>query len=116
MKIVESTSTRTVGMIQSADDPRDFLEWQSGSGGSVEITEIAVGSERGRGRGRALVAALLDGQDPSRLIYAITRETNTVAQEFYRALGFKTCGILRGFYDDGDAVMFSIRGRERTKV
>lgn len=96
------------------DDDRDFLIWRQGSGTTVEIYDIVVGSERRRGRGRVLIEKLLNSlpeQAPgTTLVFAITRWSNTVACEFYEALGFRVVGRLHQFYhnDDGyeHAVMY----------
>lgn len=37
------------------EDYRDFIDWRPGSGRSVEIFDIAVGSARRQGRGRELI-------------------------------------------------------------
>lgn len=77
----------------------------------MEIYDIQVGSSRGQGRGKELVQRLyLDVPRGCRLIWAITRSTNQVAQHFYEALGFRVVGVLREFYKDDvdgvDAVMY----------
>ncbi len=94
------------------EDPRDFLVWRAGSGNTVEIYDIAVGSDRRRGKGTALLSKLLAiiGPDP-RCVFAITRATNFVAQQFYERRRFRVVGVLRHFYQDGpeqtaDAIMY----------
>ena len=85
------------------EDERDYLEWRLGSGRSVEILDVAVGSERRQGRGTRLLAHLLHDipQDAS-LIFAITRISNTIAHEWYEKNGFRIVGRLHKFYRDGD--------------
>lgn len=89
-------------------DDKDWIEWRPGSGRSVEITDIAVHSARGEGRGRALVdqmlATLTPGTDRPEgvtLVYAITRMSNAIAHQFYEAVGFRILGRLHYFYRDG---------------
>jgi ribosomal protein S18 acetylase RimI-like enzyme len=82
----------------------DRLEWRYASGKTVEITDIVVGTERRKGQGRKLVESLLqvlraNGQPPY-MVYAITRSSNAIAQEFYQGIGFKSLGKLDGFYVD----------------
>jgi|GEM_PF-6766622 len=92
------------------DDPRDFVKYRTGSGGTVEIFDIAVGTERGIGRGRALIAKLLSQIDASTLVFALTRGSNTPAHAFYMKVGFRCLGLLTRFYPDTgeDAVMFGL--------
>ena len=92
-------------------DPNDFLVYREGSGGSIEIFDIVVGSTRGVGKGRRLVRMLVERvKGETSLIFALTRESNLVAQQFYRAIGFRKLGILRKFYRDSreDAVAFGM--------
>lgn len=85
----------------SLDDDRDVLIWREGSGRSVEIFDIVVGSERGKGKGRRLIAALLaELPEGTSMVYAITRLGNTIAHQFYEALGFRIVGRLHHFYRD----------------
>lgn len=95
------------------DSPEDFLDYREGSGGSVEIFDIQVNSERGKGRGRQLIELLIelliaDTGGQTGLIFAITRESNLIAQQFYANTGFRLVGRLRQFYADTheDALMY----------
>lgn len=90
---------------------RDFLTYREGSGGTVEIYDIAVTTERGKGYGRRLVEMMLEKLKESagggvHTVYAITRCDNLIAREFYAKLGFKIIAYLPGFYREGDAVMY----------
>jgi ribosomal protein S18 acetylase RimI-like enzyme len=95
-------------------DTRDFLEWRQGSGRTVEIYDIMVGSHRRQGRGRSLVNMLLGHHLPkgTTLVYAITRIDNIIAKQFYEELRFRLIGSLWNFYKDTgaantvDAVMY----------
>jgi len=100
------------------DSPKDFLTYREGSGNTVEIFDIQVGTKRGRGRGRKLVDTLLKklahppihGRPlPIPMVFAITRHNNRIAREFYTAVGFRFVGFLHHFYGVGnDAVMYGI--------
>lgn len=80
----------------------DYLYWRDGSGRSVEILDIAVHSERGKGRGTELFKRLLkEIPQGVSLIFAITRLSNTIAHQFYEKLGFRIVGRLHHFYQDG---------------
>lgn len=100
---------------------RDFLVWRAGSGRTIEIFDIQVGSERRVGKGTKLIDALLQnlkglrlpGEIKPALIYAITRISNTLAQEFYEKLGFHIVGRLHYFYREANdssehAVMYGL--------
>jgi ribosomal protein S18 acetylase RimI-like enzyme len=80
------------------NDPRDFLDYREGSGGSIEIFDIQVGSERGKGKGRRLIEALFSRLKPETRVWAITRAENEVAQKFYEKLCFDVVSPLRRFY------------------
>ncbi len=84
------------------DDPNDFLEWRRGHGGTIEIVDIVVRSERRKGRGRLLVQRLFAELNPHEHVYAITRAENRIAQEFYHALGFRCVAPLFDFYGNRD--------------
>lgn len=83
-------------------DECDFIDWREGSGRTVEIFDIAVNSTRRKGKGRHLVEKLKTEipKDIS-LIFAITRVSNTIAQQFYESCGFRIVGRLHRFYQDG---------------
>lgn len=89
-------------------DARDFLLWREASGGTIEIYDVAVGSERRVGKGRQLVAELFRLLGPARPVYAITRADNAIGLQWYAALGFRVVAVLMGFYsgeNQVDAVM-----------
>lgn len=99
----------------SLNDGKDFLEYRDGSGRTIEITDIAVTTERRTGIGSRLIHELIDRSKRANvnLIWAITRAENLIAQEFYEALGFRVVGVLRNFYQDEgqarncvDAIMY----------
>lgn len=81
-------------------DGESFLVWRESSGNSVEILDIHVANEARRsGVGTRMVEQLKNvvGKD-CLLIYAITRVSNVVAQQFYEKLGFRIVGRLHNFY------------------
>lgn len=87
----------------------DFLIWRDGSGDTVEILDIVVDSDRRKGRGRQLIEALFKMLPAATKVFAITRTSNLIAQQFYEKLGFSVTGILRNFYGSAhsaDAVMY----------
>lgn len=93
--------------IELDGDERDFLVWRWASGRSVEILDIAVGSERGVGKGTRLINLLLDEvRDKTSMVYAITRAHNTIARQFYSALGFRQLAKMYRFYEEEDACMY----------
>lgn len=87
-------------MIIEANNQQDFIVYEVRGGNTVEITNIAVNSERRAGIGTQLINTMikhLKCEDPYNL-YVMTRESNTVARDFYRAVGFQTVAILPEFY------------------
>lgn len=98
------------------DDPSDFLDWRKGSGPTVEICDIQVGSQRRKGRGRELIRRLLRKlPEGTRTVWAITRANNLIAHDFYDGLGFRVAGYLREFYRDEeptpsgvDAILYAL--------
>lgn len=83
-------------------DECDFLDWRLGSGRTVEIADIAVNSTRREGKGRQLIERLKNNvPSDTSLIYAITRVSNEIAQQFYESAGFRIVGRLHRFYQDG---------------
>ena len=107
-------STRTDLITLSMDDDRlDYLQYRLGMGGTVEIVDIKVRSQREAGRGRALVEEMVE-QLPAgaKLIYAFCRADNMVGRHFWEAMGFRVMADLIDFYqDDGlmgapDAILY----------
>lgn len=81
-----------------------FLEWREGSGGTVEIYDIAVNSERRKGIGRAMIKELAEAY-PGYTIFAFTRASNAVARLFYEALGFQGT-VVEKFYQGDPAMLY----------
>lgn len=82
----------------------DVLDYRDGSGGTIEIYDIVVNSERGVGRGEALFRELLEKENPKR-VFAFCRDDNTNAHAYYERLGFKGTH-LPAFYPDGGAIIY----------
>jgi ribosomal protein S18 acetylase RimI-like enzyme len=80
----------------------DFITYRQGSGNTVEIFDIQVGTERGEGKGTRLVQKLVrilkENHPEISLLFAITRENNFIAREFYSSVGFKIISLLPHFY------------------
>lgn len=82
----------------------DKLVYRNGSGDTIEILDIYVNSDRGKGIGTYLVYQLLSIiPSGTRTLWAITRVDNTIGRKFYRSLGFYKVGNLYRFYNDDRA-------------
>lgn len=96
--------------IHRLGDANDFVEWVNRPDGGVEILDIAVNSERRRGRGRKLLESLFKQLAPETRVFAITRIDNEIAQQFYEKCCFEVVGVLRRFYSSAhrcaDAIMY----------
>lgn len=76
---------------------KDILEYREGSGGTIEIYNIAVYSGRCKGNGRKLIE-LLKERVKTNLIFAITREDNKIGHIFYEKVGFRLIAKMPKFY------------------
>ncbi len=99
------------------NEGQDRLVYRRGSGDTVEILDIEVTSGRRKGLGRKLIDTLVNVRLPKRikLVWAVTRIDNMIAQHFYENLGFRVVAVLREFYRDDerlrgcvDAVMYGL--------
>ena len=84
----------------------DFLVYREGKGGTAELFDIAVMSNRQVGIGRSLIEEMENRcreRGVSR-IYAFVRVENGLARVFYKKMGF-TEVFLDNFYPDGGAVI-----------
>lgn len=90
---------------------KDILEYRKGSGGTIEIYDIVVGSKRRKGNGSKLIE-LLKKKVKTNLIFAIARERNSGGHLFYEKIGFRSIAKLSKFYRfDGkyeDARMYGL--------
>lgn len=86
------------------NDGKDTLIYRPAGGDTIEIYDILVESERGKGHGTTLLKLLIGAEKPKRVV-AITRESNKLAHKFYRKNAF-VGRLLPSFYPDEDALMF----------
>jgi ribosomal-protein-alanine N-acetyltransferase len=73
--------------------------------GEAHITTIAVHPQwRGRGLGKfiLLMAIQQAARHPIRFITLEVRASNRVAQQLYTEVGFRSVGVQRGYYRDGE--------------
>lgn len=83
---------------------KSWLIYRPAGGGTIEIFDIHVGTERGAGTGTAMLEEMLEKEEPQRVV-AITRMSNILAQKFYAKNGFDRIP-LKNFYPDESAVMY----------
>ena len=75
-----------------------FLVARSVADDEREILNLAVAPDfRGKGVGRALFERAFEAFRGS--VYLEVRESNGIAQEFYKSLGFKELSKRKGYYD-----------------
>lgn len=93
-----------------------FLIWREGTGNTIEIFDIHVPShERRLGRGRRLMEMLVDPLSDDKVVWAITRATNKVGQQFYENLNFKVMAFIRDIYGDGEhGIMYGRRKGDKS--
>lgn len=81
----------------------DYLVYRKGKEHTIELFDIAVRSERGKGIGKSMINELIEKENP-RIVYGFTRKSNEIARAFYKALGFTELKVMN-FYPDGLAIM-----------
>ena len=87
-----------------------YIVWRLGTGYNVELLHLKTIIQR-QGTGKALVLAMLNKlkeDPPYATVFLFTRTNNTSSRVFYTTLGFEET-VVKGVYDDGDAVLFSQR-------
>jgi ribosomal protein S18 acetylase RimI-like enzyme len=114
--VVKKTYENGLQVRLTLDVPEDYILLRPASGLTWEILDLQVMSARRKGLGRLLVnLALRDVVPPEcRLLWAVTRADNYIAQHFYEEMRFRVVAVLRNFYgvkDEGgrwsvDAVMY----------
>ena len=93
------------------------LVWRVASGHNIEITEFGIFEKDNRRKGwgtRLLEAAFEDMRQyfakinhPLWKVYLFCEETNQEARKFYEAKEFQLETLLKDFYPDSDAVIYS---------
>ena len=88
--------------------------------GEAYITNVAVlPGYRGNGIGRALLKAAVDGAQERNcdFITLEVRESNSVAIDLYKSLGFTEAGKRRNFYTkpDEDAIIYTLTFRKESR-
>jgi ribosomal protein S18 acetylase RimI-like enzyme len=93
-----------------------WLKWRLASGDTIEIYDLHVdASVRRQGIGRKMVNELLNGLDRGTVVWAMTRHSNYIAQEFYEEMRFKVIGVLRNIYTDkGCAIVYARRVKDES--
>ena len=96
------------------EHPSDKVVFMQRHTGNVEIIDINVSSGRRMGRGRELIRLLKERAKElpveCKLIFAITRNSNRIAQDFYNGLNFRVLATLYHFYKDTNenAIMYGL--------
>lgn len=108
---------RAVRLLEKDETILGELVWRVASGHNIEITEFGIFEEDNRRQGwgtRLLEAAFEDMREyfmkishPLWKVYLFCEETNQEARRFYEAKGFRLEVILKDFWADGNAVMYS---------
>ena len=108
---------RAVRLLEKDETILGELVWRVASGHNIEITEFGIFEEDNRRQGwgtRLLEAAFEDMREyfmkishPLGKVYLFCEETNQEARRFYEAKGFRLEVILKDFWADGNAVMYS---------
>jgi len=86
----------------------DFLTYRYGQNYTIEIYNIVVGSNRGKGIGTSMLKDLIKIaklEMLSKRIYAYTRQENEMASKFYRKNNFNGT-LIKNFYPDGNAIIY----------
>lgn len=94
-----------------------IIMWRLGSGDNAELLNLRVTKPR-QGTGRLLLCEMLRRllqEPPYATVFGFTRVSNTVAQEFYKAMGFELSHV-KGVYADGEAIVFSQTFKELLRI
>lgn len=90
-------------MVIETNEGKDFLAYEKkGDANTVEITDIAVNSNRRTGIGTSLVNKLIEMSDKPCNIYVLCRRDNRIALKFYLSNQFTILSPLMDFYIDRD--------------
>ena len=82
-----------------------FIEWEVGTGGNHEITQIKT-YERREGYGKQLMQTYLDtATPPFYSVYAFVLAGREGARGFYKSCGFEEVHLGRSVYRDDDTIL-----------
>ena len=109
--------SRALRLLQENGKILGELVWRVASGHNIEITELGISEEKNKRKGwdtRLLEAAFEDMRQyfvkinhPLWKVYLFCKERNEEGRGFYESRGFRLEVVLKDFYSDGDAVMYS---------
>lgn len=107
---------KALQLIDDNDQERGELVWRVATGYTVEITEFGIydPADRRQGWGTQLLEAGIVSireffsltRHKLRRIYLFCESINEAGRAFYEARGFKAKAILKGFYQDCDAILY----------
>ncbi len=108
---------RAIRLLKKDETIVGELVWRVASGHNIEITEFGIFEEDNRRQGwgtRLLEAAFENMREyfvkinhPLWKVYLFCEERNEEGRGFYESRGFRLEAVLKDFYPDGDAVMYS---------
>ena len=108
---------RAVRLLEGNGTILGELVWRVVSGHNIEITEFGIFEEENRRKGwgtRLLEAAFEDMRQyfvkidhPLWKVYLFSEEDNEEGRGFYESSGFRLEVVLKDFWENGNAVMYS---------
>ena len=82
------------------DSKKGFIEWEVGTGGNHEITQIKA-YEQGKGYGSELLKLYKKYAIPPRYsVYAFVLANREGAREFYKRRGFREIDLGKSIYEE----------------
>lgn len=104
-------------IVETLRNANGYITWHRATGDNVELLHLKV-SEPRHGTGTYLLRQMLHRlqfDPPYATVFGFTRVSNTVAQSFYKAMGFELTTV-KGVYADGQAVVFSQNFKELLRI